>query len=214
MNKTKTFVLLLIALSFWIGLSLYSQAPELMASHWNYRGEVDGYLPKFWGLFMLPIVSLALFALFLVIPKIDPKKDNVEKFGGYFDGFILIFELLFFFLYLLTIFWSRGIEFNMAGYMAPAMGVLFYYCGIMIENAKPNWFIGIRTPWTLSSEKVWNETHKIGGKLYKEAGLISVLGAFAGDYALIFVVGPILIVSIYLTVFSYREYAKEKKVRA
>jgi len=62
--------------------------------------------------------------------------------------------------------------------MVPALGILFYYCGILIENAKRNWFIGIRTPWTLSNEKVWERTHKIGGKLFKIAGLIAFLWYF------------------------------------
>jgi uncharacterized membrane protein len=154
-------------------------------------------------------MSAALFGLFLLIPKIDPLKENVVKFGKYFDGFILIMELFLFYLYLLTIFWNRGAEFNMTGFLTPATGILFYYMGILIENAKPNWFIGIRTPWTLSSENVWTKTHQLGGKLYKAAGVISFFGILAGNYGIFFVLIPIVCVSIYLTVYSYMEYKKE-----
>jgi uncharacterized membrane protein len=209
MNKIKTAVIAMILISFVVAIFLYPQMPDMMASHWNYTGQVNGYMSKFWGLFLMPILSLALFGIFLLIPKIDPLKENVAKFGKYFDGFILVMELFLFYLYLLTIFWNRGVEFNMTGLLTPALGILFYYIGILIENAKPNWFIGIRTPWTLSSENVWTKTHRLGGKLYKAAGVISLFGIFAGDYGIFFVLIPIVFVSIYLTVYSYMEYKKE-----
>jgi uncharacterized membrane protein len=87
---------------------------------------------------------------------------------------------------------------------------LFYYLGILVENAKQNWFIGIRTPWTLSSEKVWNKTHKIGGKLFKVAGLIAFAGILFQDYAIYFVLVPVILIAVYLVIYSYFEYQKSK----
>ncbi len=99
----------------------------------------------------------------------------------------------------------------MGQFLIPALGILFYYAGILVENAKRNWFIGIRTPWTLSSEKVWDKTHKIGGKLFKIAGIIALLGILFQKYALFFVLVPIISVAIYTIVYSYFEYQKETK---
>jgi uncharacterized membrane protein len=99
----------------------------------------------------------------------------------------------------------------MTAMLAPAFGVLFYCCGIVMENAKMNWFIGIRTPWTLSSENVWNKTHRLGGVLFKAAGVISVAGFLLPQYAIFIMVGPVLLFSLYLVVYSYIEYRKEKK---
>lgn len=88
---------------------------------------------------------------------------------------------------------------------------LFYSIGTLVSDAKPNYFIGIRTPWTLASDEVWNKTHQIGGKLYKLAALVTLLGLFFGDLALIFMFLSIFGVSIYLVIFSYLEFKKEQK---
>ena len=185
--------------------------PEKMASHWNTKGEVDGYMSKFWGLFLMPIILLGLFLLYVLIPKIDPLKENIAKFRKYFDGFIVLITLFLFYIYLLSIAWNLGKRFNMGQMMMPALGMLFYYCGILTENAKRNWFIGIKTPWTLSSERVWDKTHKIGGKLFKAAGLIAFLGIFFPNYAFYFILVPALLVAFYTIIYSYFEYQKETK---
>lgn len=211
MRKTTIIALGIILLSFLIGISLYSSMPTEMASHWNVQGEVNDYLSKFWGLFLMPMMSLGIFLLFLIVPKIDPLKANIAKFRKYFDGFIVFFVGFLFYVYLLTIFWNLGIRFSFPQLIMPAFGALFYYCGILIERTKRNWFIGIRTPWTLSSENVWDKTHKLGGKLFKIAGVVAILGIISGKYAVFFVLCPAIFVSIYLVVYSYIEYQKEIK---
>jgi len=209
MKKNKIIILGIISLSFIIAIYLYPLMPEKMASHWNIQGEVDAYMSRFWGLFLMPIVSIGLLFLLILIPKIDPLKENIEKFRKYFDGFIVLMIAFLFYIHLLTVFWNIGIRFNMTQLMMPALGILFYYCGILIENAKRNWFIGIRTPWTLSSEVIWNKTHKIGGKLFKLAGMIAFLGIFFPKYAILFVIIPVISVAVYTIVYSYFEYQKQ-----
>ena len=181
-----------------------------MASHWNVAGQVNGYVPKFWGLFLMPFISIGLFLLFILIPKIDPMKENVEKIRKYFDGFTVLMMLFLFYIYLLTIFWNLGDRFNMSQLIAPAFGILFYYCGVLIENTKRNWFIGIKTPWTLSSDSVWDKTHKLGGKLFKIAGVLNFLGLIFPVYAFLFIFFPVMAVAIYTIFYSYFEYQKEK----
>ncbi len=213
MKKTRAAALFLILLSFAIGFYVYPTMPETMASHWDAQGQVNGYLPKFWGVFLLPIISAGMYLLFLVIPRIDPKRENIERFAPYFDRFGLLMVAFFLYLYLLTIVWSWGYSFDMNVAMLPALGVIFYYCGVLMEKAKPNWSIGIRTPWTLSSETVWNKTHARGAKLFKLSGLLAALGALAGAYAFWFVLVPILGNSLYLLLYSYQEFQKEKSQR-
>jgi len=184
--------------------------PERMASHWNSQGEVDGYLSKFWGLFLMPIVSLAIFLLFLLIPRIDPLKKNIEKFRKYFDWFIVLIIIFLLYIYSLTIFWNLGYRFDMGQMMMPALGILFIYIGTLLKQAKRNWFIGIRTPWTLSSDAVWDKTHQLGSKLFKLAGIIALLGIFIPNYALWLVLVPVIAFSLYLMIYSYFEYKKVK----
>lgn len=208
MRKSYCAVLAVIIASFAAGIYLYPEMPELMASHWNVKGEVDGYLHKFWGLFLMPFISVGLFLLFIAIPKIDPLKQNIEKFRDYFDWFVVLVMLFLFYIYMLTVFWALGMLFDMIQALVPALGILFFYAGVLVENAKRNWFIGIRTPWTLSSERVWDKTHKLGGKLFKIAAVIMLLGFFFRDFAIWFILVPIFAVAIYTVVYSYFEYER------
>lgn len=201
----------IILISFLISIYYYPIFPDKIASHWGIDGNVDGYMNKFWGLFLMPIISVALFTLFLLMPKIDPLKENIKKFQKYFDNFILLIFLFLFYIYLLTIFWNLGSRFNMGQFMAPALGILFFYSGILTENAKKNYFIGIRTPWTLASENVWNKTHKLGGKLFKVSGIISFFGFIVPNFAFYFVIIPVIFSAVYSTVYSYIEFKKERK---
>ena len=188
--------------------------PEKMASHWNIKGEVDGYLSKFWGLFLMPLLSIGILLLYLIIPNIDPLKKNIEKFRKYFDGFIILLLLFLFYLYVLTIFWNLGLKFDIGQAIMPALAILFYYCGILLEKAKRNWFIGIRTPWTLSSDEVWDKTHKLGGKLFKIAGLFVLLGLFFKKYIFWFILVPIFTAVIYIIAYSYFEYQKVQNLKS
>lgn len=209
MRKTELFAIAVILLSFVIGAYFYSSMPDRMTSHWNAAGEVDGHMPKFWGLFLMPIISAGLFLLYAIIPSIDPRKENIEKFRKYYDGFITLMMLFLLYIYLLSIWWNLGARFDFVMMMVPAFAALLYYVGILLENARQNWFIGIRTPWTLSSEKVWDKTHRIGGKLFKVAAIIALFGIEAPNYAIWLIVAPAIFIAIYTVIYSYLEYRKE-----
>jgi len=211
MRKSELIISVIILLSFVIGIYLYFQMPDSMASHWNAKGQVDGYMSKFWGLFLMPIVLLIMLFLFILIPKIDPLKKNIEKFRKYFDMFIVLITLFMFYIYGLTLLWNLGKTFDMSLAIIPAVGLLFYFIGVMLEKSKRNWFIGIRTPWTLSSDRVWDKTHAIGGKLYKIAGVVAILGLFSPKYYIWFVIVPVISFSLYLLFYSYFAYKKEKR---
>ena len=209
MRKIYLVIIAIILISLGIGIYFYPQMPEKMASHWNTQGKADDYLSKFWGLFLMPIISIGLFLMFILVPKIDPLKENIKKFRKYFDAFIVLIIVFLFYIYLLIIFWNLGFRFDMGRFMLPALGILFYFCGTLVEKAKRNWFIGIKTPWTLSNEKVWDKTHQTGGKLFRIAGVAAFLGILFPSYTIFFVIVPIISVSLYLIIYSYFEYQKE-----
>lgn len=210
MRRAEIAVLAVVLVSLFIGIYIYPMMPERMASHWNAQDQVDGYMGRFWGVFLMPLVTLLLWALFIIIPKIDPLKKNIETFRSYFDGFIIMIAVFFIYIYALTILWNLGHRFRMGQLMAPALAVLFYYCGVLIQHAKRNWFIGIRTPWTLSSDKVWESTHQLGAKLFKVSAIIILLAAVFPDYAVWLILAPVLFATIVTVVYSYLEYRKLK----
>lgn len=211
MRFSYAFIILLILISLAVSVFLYPLMPEQMASHWNSRGEVDDYLPKFWGLFLMPLVLAFMLILFIIIPSIDPLKENIGKFRKYFDGFIVLISLFLIYIHILTIIWSLGVTYSMNLALIPALSGLFFYCGVLVEKASRNWFIGIRTPWTLSSDRVWNKTHKIGGKLFKISALIMLLGIFFENFLIYFIMIPLLTTVVVTVAYSYFEYQKEDK---
>ena len=212
--KTKNIQILIIGLilvSFLIGAYLYTYMPEKMASHWDANGSVDGYMPKLWGLFLLPVISAILFLVYMLIPKIDPLKGNIEKFRGHFDVFILLLFVFLFYVHMLTMLWNLSYRFNIIQLLAPAFGLIIYYAGIMMENAKQNWFIGVRIPWTLSSEVVWNKTNKLAGKLFKVAGVLAAMGLIFPKYAIFLILVPVILAAVYPIIYSYQKYQQEIK---
>lgn len=208
-NKIKIIISIILLLSFIVSFYFYPQMPLKMASHWDARGQVDGYMSKFLGTFFLPFVMVGLALLFIAIPVIDPLKDNIRKFRKYYDRFIVFFLIFMLFIQLHIILWNLGIQINPNAIIPIGLGLLFFYTGILCENAKRNWFIGIRTPWTLSSDKVWDKTHKIGGKLFKIAGIVAFIGIFFRSYTMFFILIPAMLAAVYSIVYSYLEYRKE-----
>jgi len=211
MNKNNIISIVIIILSFLIGIYAYQYFPEKIASHWGSDGQVNGYMSKFWGIFLVPIISIALLLLFNFIPKLDPLKKNYNKFKEYYYSFISMIIIFLFYIFLLTIIWNFGIIFNMSLAIIPALGFLFFYIGILLKHLKRNWFIGIRTPWTISSDRVWDKTHKLGSKLFIISGIITLFGIFFQSYMIWFMLVPILVSSIWLFIYSYLEYKKIKK---
>lgn len=214
MSSRSAVVLSLIMISAAVLLSLmvYPQLPEQVASHWNASDQVDGTMPRFWGAFLMPILALAMLGLFLIIPAIDPLKANIAQFRRTFN--VLIVLLMAFLLYLhgLTIAWNLGYQgFHMSTAMLPAMGLLFIFIGAMLRVAKRNYFVGIRTPWTLSSDRVWDKTHRLGAVLFVVAGILAGLGAFLpGQVAYWLVLGPVLLSTLVVLVYSYLLWREEQ----
>jgi len=209
---TTSIVILLLAASMVIGITVWDLMPDQMASHWNAADQVDGTLSKFWGVFLMPIMSAGMFVLFILVPQIDPLKANIAKFRESFNLFILLIMLFFGYIWILTLVWNFGYtNFRMSTAMLPALGLLFIYVGYMLRKAKRNFFIGIRTPWTLSSDTVWDKTHQLGSILFMLSGALALVGSAFGENAIWFVMVPLLGSALFLVVYSYVLYERETK---
>jgi len=200
-----------LIITFTLTIAIYPTVPDRVVSHWNAAGQADGYMSKFWGLFLIPLIMTGFVALFAVLPRIDPHKKNYEKFRDYYEGFILLFVLFLLAIQVQIILWSIGYQISPNLIFPLLIGILFIYIGFLLGHAEQNWFVGIRTPWTLSSKTVWKKTHELGGKLFIIAGVISCAGIFFGEYALWFILVPALAVAVYTVAYSYIEFQKELK---
>lgn len=206
MRKANLFTLIIVLMAYGLAAIFYPRLPEIIASHWGLNNQVNGYMSKFWGTLIIPVMMTFLYLLFLVIPKTDPHKENYKGFQNYFDGFVILLELFLLYTYLLMLFWNVGYQFSFSLVLPPALGALFYYIGVLLSHAKQNWFIGIRTPWTLSNEKVWKQTHELGAKLFKVIGVLAVLTIFLPNTSFALVIGLLVGASLFLVFYSYYLY--------
>ncbi|MDD5022659.1 MAG: SdpI family protein [Candidatus ainarchaeum sp.] len=199
----------IIIISFLMGTYFYGQVPDKIPTHWNAEGEADGFSSKEFGLFFIPGISLVLFGLMIIFPKIDPT-NNIIKFEKYYFNLVIILLLFLLSLQIMTILWSLGNEIDVMYIVVPGISVLLYYSGIMMENTERNWFAGIRTPWTMSSDKVWKKTHKLGSKLFKISAVLIFLSLILGVFDIWIMVVLLLGLVVFTFVYSYLEYKKEK----
>jgi uncharacterized membrane protein len=155
-----------------------------------------------------------MFVLFLVVPSIDPLKANIAQFREAFNLFIVLIVAFMLYVHGLTLAWSLGhTNFKMSTSMLPAMGLLFIFIGFMLRKAKRNFFIGIRTPWTLSSDTVWDKTHQLGAVLFMASGVLTFIGGvFGGMTAFWFLFVPLIGSTVFLLIYSYVLYQKESKM--
>ena len=209
--KTKTVLIINLILSAALltaGLLLAPRFPEQMATHWGANGEVDGYGSQFIGIWLLPIMVAGVTLLLIGLPKIDPRRANIEKFRPFYNVFILLFGIYMMYIYTLTLAANLGFDFNFNTYILPAVGIFTIFLGQLVRRARQNYFIGIRTPWTLQDERVWDETHRRGGVAFTIGGFIALGGLFLPNLAVWLLLIPLLGASLYSIVLSYFLYRK------
>lgn len=173
--RTDWPLLLLIIFSLALGFYVYPMLPDQVPSHWNFRGDVDGYSSRTWGAFGIPLMILGFYFLFVVLPLIDPKKENYLKFTRTYAILKYALTVFFFLLYLATIGVSLGYPVNINRLVPMSIAILFVILGNYMSTIRHNYFMGIKTPWTLANEKVWTKTHRLGGKLWVFSGIIGFI---------------------------------------
>lgn len=211
MNNRLTWVLSLVFIlaAVIISLAAAPYLPERVATHWNASGQADGFSSRLTGMFFLPLIMLGLTLLMLAIPLIDPLKANIQLFRRDYNLLIVFMTLFMLYLHVLTLLWGLGVRYDMNRAITPAFGLLIYFMGVLMGKARRNYMIGIRTPWTLASETVWDKTHRLGGKLFRAAGVLALLGIFFPAQTYLFLLVPLLSVTVWVLVYSYLLYRRE-----
>lgn len=211
-KKANRILILLTIVTIVLAVFTYPLLPEQVASHWNADGQVNGYMSRGWAVAMAPIIMLVLLVLHFIIPRIDPMKQNIAEFKPQFNRFWVGLFVFFFYVFSLTLLWNLGVHFDFGYALVPAMALLFYFLGEFIEKSKRNFFMGIRTPWTLSSDTVWGKTQSLGGKMFKLSGILTLLGGMiSGRVAFAVMIASVITSVIVSTVYSYLVFKKENK---
>ncbi len=207
----KWIPLLIVAAALIASAVVYPDLPERMPTHWNFAGEVDGWSPRAWGALGLPVIIAFLWALMRWLPSIDPRGKNYEKFGGTFEGIMLSVMLFMLVLHAILLRAALGYPVAIERVVPAGIGILFIVIGNLLPRARSNWFVGIRTPWTLSSDRVWEKTHRVGGRLFVAGGVLLVLAAFLGAaWSERVLIAVVVVCSLGAVVYSYIEWRKEK----
>lgn len=214
MSNRNTFIvtLIIIVIATVASAVIYPQLPEVSASHWDAEGNVNGYMSSFWAAFLMPLVSIGLLLMFMAIPSIDPLKANIAQFRNYYNIFVTVIIVFMLFIHGITLAWNLGYnQFNIGMAIIPLVGVIFLVAGAVIRKAKRNFFVGIRTPWTLTSDYVWDETHKLGGTLFIVAGIITILTFPLGELGVWIMLPVALLAGIVPVVYSYILFVRQGK---
>ena len=210
MQLLRILSIILILLTFGIAYMVYPTLPDEIPTHWNIQGEVDGTMPVIPGIILIPALMVGITLLMIILPRYDPKWEAYREFQGAYDALILLLNIFFFLLFLITILWALGIEVPMNQVISALFAILMGGIAFFIRRVKPNWFAGIRTPWTMESETVWKETHERGFRVFLIIALFCLLGVLVPEYAYLFILLPVIIGTIYLVVYSYIVWKKEK----
>ncbi|HLU05110.1 MAG TPA: SdpI family protein [Woeseiaceae bacterium] len=197
------FILAAVGVAAW----LYPSIPEQVPSHWNVHGEVDGYMQKPWGVVILPLTAILVFLVMRLIPVISPKGYRTEPFANVMHIFQVAMVGFMSLVAILVLLEASGVDVHLNKVIFGALGLLFVVIGNYLGKVRKNFFLGIRTPWTLASDEVWARTHRIGGRLFVLYGLIMFAGMFVTILPMVFLVmvGVIVLVPV---VYSYVVYRK------
>jgi len=194
-----------------MAIGLFQIMPDRMITHWGIDGQPNGWMSKFWGLAMFPLINIFMLGVYFFVPKFEPKKDNLAHFRNDYDELILwIFGVLNY-IFVLSYLYNLGFVFDMGKMIMPGLGVLYIAIGRILPKAKQNYMVGIRTPWTLSNEAVWNKTHRLGGKLFIVSGVVSLLAVWLPNkWGFVMSVGSIILASLIVMIYSWKEYERNK----
>lgn len=206
MNKIINF---LIILSMVVaGYIFYPQLPNRLPIHWNIHGQVDNYAPKNQAVWMFPLITLAIYILFQFLPRLDPKKDKYKLFQKEWEIIQTAFIIFFGYMQFITFYVTLNKNVNMMPLMFIGLGSLFILLGNYLSKIRQNYFIGIKVPWTLSSEENWNKTHRYASWCFVIAGMLTLVEAYFLWFAPVIIFGSIMLASLLPIIYSYLLYKK------
>jgi uncharacterized membrane protein len=213
-NKIKTEILPIIFIIISIAASFYFYAhfPDRVPIHWNWQGEPDNWSGRGLAAFLFPLIILGLYLLFLFLPQIDPRRDRYQQFAKVYHRFKNVFVAFFTILYFTASLNGLGKNIRVEWVTPIIIGLLFIFIGNYLSKIKPNYFIGIRTPWTLASEEVWNKSHRFSGKIFALLGILMIISPLISrSFGPVIILVPLIAAIIIIFIHSYLTYLQVKK---
>lgn len=204
--RSSTWVAIsIICMQLIIALIAYPFLPPIVPSHWNAAGQIDGYMPKLFALALFPVMSTAIYVFIRFIIGLGPVLGRQSQRANLqIVNLILIGELLLFLVIeLITIAAAFHIVLNILFILNIILSIFFIFIGNYLGKLRRNFWAGIRTPWTLANDTVWERTHRVGGWLFVGIGLLGLLMSFIPLLQVWGLIGLILLSAVFLVVYSY-----------
>jgi uncharacterized membrane protein len=208
--------LLILAVPFFAAALLWDRLPDQMPIHWNIHGQVDGYAGRAFGAFFLPCMNAVTIVFISIVALIDPRvrKQDAETRAGslrVFRGVRLALSLFLTALSLTTLGIAIGMPLDVSRIICAGMALLFLVLGNLMGKIRPNYFLGVRTPWTLESREVWQKTHRLAGKLMVGGSAVMLAGALLlpSKASVLFILPVALLIAAIPIVYSYVIYKKQ-----
>jgi uncharacterized membrane protein len=200
---------IIVAACFATGALVYPHLPAVGVAHWNAQGEPNGSSSRLAIAFILPGVLLLLYGLWALLPKIDPLNKGFRGFRHVYDFFWILLSAFLAYVYSLMLLANLGGGGDFFPQVMRALGAFFFVAGLLLPMVKRNWFFGIRTPWTISSDDDWRKTHRLGGVLFCLAGAILFAASFfSRALTLELGIGSVIAAALISAAYSYVIYPR------
>ena len=168
---------LLVVLTFAASILAYPRLPDRVPTHWNIHGQVDAYGSRWIATFLIPGMLIALWGLLRVLPRIDPRRENYASMQGTYDLVVNVTLTLLAVVHFVVLGAVMGAPISIGRVVPAIIGGALVIIGKVLPRARPNWWFGIRTPWTLSNDRVWERTHHVGGYVMTVVGVLAILAS-------------------------------------
>jgi uncharacterized membrane protein len=211
-----TSILIIIAGMFILSFVLLPYLPDIIPTHWGLSGKADGFSPKAFGAFFAPVLALAIAVLFPVFQRMDPKRESYENFQKTWERLQIGIIAFFAYIHIITLFAGMYsfISDRVGMLITSGMGILFILIGNSMGKIEQNWFVGLRTPWTLSDPEIWRKSQRMAGLLFVIGGIIILslsLTVHSAPILFIAFISSTLAISVIPILYSYFLAQKKKK---
>ncbi len=205
-KKTVILTTLMALLPMLVGVLIWDQLPETVATHFGANGEPNGWSSRAMAVFGLPGFIAAANVLCAVATSMDPKKQNIQP--KIFKMILWIIPLCSWICSGATYAYALGIPVSMEKLCLSFVGIVFLVIGNYLPKCRQSYTVGIKVPWTLDNEEVWNRTHRMAGGLWMAGGAVALLMGLTGLVYSVVLVGLLIVMVLVPVIYSYLLYRK------
>jgi uncharacterized membrane protein len=212
-SRATVIRILIVAAMFATALILYPMLPDMVPTHWGFDGAPNAWSPKWVGVLIGPVVGLVFLILFPILNRIDPKKENYEVFKGPWNMIQTALLVFMAYIFAVTMYVTFYPQYNtlVGRAVVFGIGILFVIIGNYMGKIRQNYFVGLRTPWTLNDPEVWQKSQRLAGWMFVLGGLAAMIEAVVWVSSGLAFFPLVLVVVIVPIIYSYLLSRKKMK---